>query len=97
MLRAGYPPELVAKITGHKDTRSLSHYDPGMSEWQKLDMEVVIALQGPVKRGEQIELPSNELKRRAAKVSDKFNGAVEMIDGYAFYSALLYLRFHSSF
>ena len=97
MLRAGYPPELVAKITGHKDTRSLSHYDPGMSDWQKLDMEVVIALQGPVKRGEQIELPSNELKRRAAKVSDKFNGAVEMIDGYAFYSALLYLRFHSSF
>ena len=93
LLRAGYAPELVAKITGHKDTRSLSHYDPGMSDWQKLDMEVVIALQGPVKRGEQIELPSIELKRRAAKVSAKFIGAVEMIDGYAFYSSILEISF----
>ena len=74
----------MAKITGHKDTRSLSNYDPGMSDWQKLDMEVVIALQGPIKRGEQIELPGQELKRRAAKVSNKFNGAVDMIDGYGF-------------
>lgn len=81
LLRAGYAPEMVAKMTGHKDTRSLNHYDPGLSELQKLDMGVTIALQGPLMRGENIDLPGNELKRRAAIVPDKFNGAVGMIDG----------------
>jgi hypothetical protein len=57
---------MVAKMTGHKDTRSLNHYDPGLSELQKLDMGVTIALQGPLMRGENIDLPGNELKRRAA-------------------------------
>ena len=81
LLRAGFAPEMVAKMTGHKATRSLNHYDPCLSELQKLDMGVTIALQGPLMRGENIELPGNELKMRAAIVPDKFNGAVGMIDG----------------
>ena len=81
LLRSGFAPDLVAKLTGHKDSRSLKNYDPGMSALQKLDMEVSIAMQGAIMRGEQLELPGEELKRRAANVSTKFNGAVDMING----------------
>ena len=79
MLRQGFAPELVAKLTGHKDSRSLDSYDPGMSEVQKVDMEIAIAMAGPIMRGEEVELLGEVLRRRTAKSSSKFHRPADMI------------------
>ena len=68
-------------MTGHKDCRSLVSYDPGMSEVQKVDMEVAIAMAGPIMRGEQVELPGEVLRQRNAKSSSKFRKPADMIIG----------------
>ena len=93
LLRAGFPPELVAKLTGHKDLKSLDSYDPGMSELQKVDMEVAIAMQGPIMRGEKVELPGELLKSRAAKSQSKFHEPANMIDNGFVFLKLLSFKF----
>ena len=80
LLKQGFPPALVAKLTGLRDLKSLDSYDPGMSEVQKLIMEVAIAMQGPIMRGEEVELPGEELKRRNVKSQTKFHAPADMID-----------------
>ena len=66
-------------MTGHKDSRSLDSYDPGMSEVQKVDMEVAIAMAGPIMRGEKVELPGEVLRRRTAKSTSTFHKPADMI------------------
>jgi hypothetical protein len=50
-----------------------------MSEVQKVDMEIAIAMAGPIMRGEEVELPGEVLRRRTAKSSSKFHRPADMI------------------
>ena len=70
---------MVCKLTGHKDPKSLANYDPGIGDLLKIDMAVGIATAGASLRGETVELPSSELKRRI-ETSKIYNKPKDMIE-----------------
>jgi hypothetical protein len=72
LIRLGYPPEIICKLTGkasdflefelidsisgHLDSRSLKSYDPALDPLHKMDMMAAIAQGGAGQRGINVEL-----------------------------------------